>query len=60
MFPLQRTGTDLVQKKITNEMLAGFSENSSNNEIFDVESGNEEVEDRSWRPSHVIFWKVIC
>jgi hypothetical protein len=33
-------------EKITNEMLAGLSENSSNSESFDVESGNEEVEDR--------------
>jgi hypothetical protein len=38
-------------------MLAGLSENSSDNESFDAESGNEEVEDRPWRPSHVIFRK---
>jgi hypothetical protein len=38
-------------------MLAGLSENSSDNESFDVESGNEEVEDRPWRPSHVVFGK---
>ena len=38
-------------------MLARLSENSSDNESFDVESGNEEVEDRSWRPSHVVFGK---
>jgi hypothetical protein len=44
-------------KKITNEMLAGLFENSSDSESFDVESGNEDVEDRPWRPSHVVFGK---
>jgi hypothetical protein len=43
--------------KIANEMLAGISENSSDSESFDVESGNEDVEDRPWRPSHVVFGK---
>jgi hypothetical protein len=38
-------------------MLAGISENSSDSESFDVESGNEDVEDRPWRPSHVVFGK---
>jgi hypothetical protein len=28
---------------ITNEMLAGISENSSDSESFDVESGNEDA-----------------
>jgi hypothetical protein len=32
-------------EKITNEMLAGISENSSDSESFDVESGNEDAED---------------
>ena len=44
-------------EKITNEMLAGLSENSSDSESFDVESGNEDAEDRPWRPSHVVFEK---
>ena len=44
-------------EKITNEMLAGISENSSDNESFDVESDNEGVEDQPWRPSHVVFGK---
>jgi hypothetical protein len=44
-------------EKITNEMLDGLSENSSDNESFDVESGNEDVEDRPWRSSHVVFVK---
>jgi hypothetical protein len=33
-------------EKIANEMLAGISENSSDSESFDVESGNEDAEDR--------------
>jgi hypothetical protein len=33
-------------EKIANEMLAGISENCSDSESFDVESGNEDVEDR--------------
>jgi hypothetical protein len=44
-------------KKITNEMLAGLSGDSSDNDSFDVESGNEDAEDRPWRPSHVVFGK---
>jgi hypothetical protein len=44
-------------EKIANEMLAGISENSSDSESFDVESGNEDAEDRPWRPSHVVFGK---
>jgi hypothetical protein len=44
-------------EKITNEMLAGLSENSSDSESCDVESGNEDAEDRPWRPSHVVFGK---
>jgi hypothetical protein len=42
-------------EKIANEMLARISENSSDSESFDVESGNEVAEDRPWRPSHVVF-----
>jgi hypothetical protein len=44
-------------EKITNEMLVGISENSSDSESFDVENGKEDVEDRPWRPSHVVFGK---
>jgi hypothetical protein len=44
-------------EKITNEMMAGLSEDSSDSDSFDVESGNEDVEDRPWRPSHVAFGK---
>jgi hypothetical protein len=44
-------------EKVANEMLARISKNSSDSESFDVESGNEDVEDRPWRPSHVVFGK---
>jgi hypothetical protein len=44
-------------KKITDEMLDGLSGDSSDSDSFDVESGNEDAEDRPWRPSHVIFGK---
>jgi hypothetical protein len=50
---MEKTNTE----KITNEMLAGLSEDSSDSDSFDVESGNEDVEDRPWRPSHVVFGK---
>jgi hypothetical protein len=44
-------------EKITNEMLAGLSSDSSDSESFDVESENEDAEDQSWRPIHVVFGK---
>jgi hypothetical protein len=44
-------------KNITNEILAGLSEDSDDSKTFDVESGNEDAEDRPWRPSHTIFGK---
>jgi hypothetical protein len=44
-------------EKIADEILAGISENSSDTESFDVESGNEDAEDRPWRSSHVVFRK---
>jgi hypothetical protein len=44
-------------EKITNEILAGLSEDSDDSENFDVESGSEDAEDRPWRPSHTIFRK---
>jgi hypothetical protein len=44
-------------EKITNEMLAGLSRDSSDSDSFDVESDNEDAEDRPWRPSHVVFGK---
>jgi hypothetical protein len=50
---MEKTNTE----KITNEMLAGLSEDSGDSESFDLESGNEDAEDRPWRPSHSIFGK---
>jgi hypothetical protein len=50
---MEKTNTE----KITNEMLARLFEDSSNSESFDLESGNKDAEDRSWRPSHTIFRK---
>jgi hypothetical protein len=44
-------------EKIMNEMLAELSEDSDDSENFDVESGNEDAEDRPWRLSHTIFGK---
>jgi hypothetical protein len=44
-------------EKIANEMLAGISKKSSDSESFNVESRNEDAEDRPWRPSHVVFGK---
>jgi hypothetical protein len=50
---MEKTNTE----KITNEMMAGLSEDSGDSESFDLESGNEDAEDRPWRPSHAIFGK---
>jgi hypothetical protein len=33
-------------EKITNEMLVGLSEDSGDSESFDLDSGNEDTEDR--------------
>jgi hypothetical protein len=45
------------RREDAHEMLAGISEGSSDSESFDVESWNEDAEDRPWRPSHVVFGK---
>jgi hypothetical protein len=45
---MERTNVE----KITSEILAGLSGDSS-----DSESENENAEDRLWRPSHVVFEK---
>jgi hypothetical protein len=44
-------------EKITKEIMEGLSEDSSDSDSYDVESGDEDSEDRSWRPSHTIFGK---
>jgi hypothetical protein len=38
---MEKTNTE----KITNEVLAGLSEDSSDRESFDLESGNKDAED---------------
>jgi hypothetical protein len=43
--------------KITKEIMAYLSEDSDDSDDFDVESGDEDSEDRPWRPSHTIFGK---
>jgi hypothetical protein len=50
---MEKTNTE----KITNEMLAGLFGDSSDSDNFDMESGNEDVEHRPCRPSHVVFGK---
>jgi hypothetical protein len=50
---MERTNVE----KIIDEMLAGLSGDSSDSEDFDVESDNDDTEDRPWRPSHVLFRK---
>jgi hypothetical protein len=44
-------------EKITREIMADLSEDSDDSDDFDVESGDEDSEDRPWRPSHTIFGK---
>ena len=44
-------------ENITDEILARLSGDSSDNESFDIESDNDDAEDRPWRPSHVVFGK---
>ena len=50
---MERTNTE----KITSKILAGLSEDSEGSYDFDFDSGAEDVEDRPWRPSHVVFGK---
>jgi hypothetical protein len=42
-------------EKITKEILEGFFKDSDESDSYDVESGDEDFKDRSWRPSHTIF-----
>jgi hypothetical protein len=44
-------------EKITKEILEGLSEDTGDSDRYDVESGDEDSEDRPWRPSHSIFGK---
>jgi hypothetical protein len=45
-------------EKITKEILEGLSEDTDDSDSYDVESGDEDSEDRPWRPSHVVFGKL--
>jgi hypothetical protein len=44
-------------EKITKEILEGLSEDTGDSDSYDVESGDEDSEDRPWRPSHAVFGK---
>jgi hypothetical protein len=44
-------------EKITKEIMADLFEDSDDSDEFDVESGDEDSEDRPWRSSHTIFGK---
>jgi hypothetical protein len=44
-------------EKITKEILEGLSDDTGDSDSYDVESGDEDSEDRPWRPSHSIFRK---
>jgi hypothetical protein len=44
-------------EKITREILEGLSEDTGESDIYDIESGGEDSEDRPWRPSHAVFGK---
>jgi hypothetical protein len=51
---IEKTNTE----KITNEILANLSEDSDDSGSFDMESEDEDAENRPWRPSHTIFGKA--
>jgi hypothetical protein len=44
-------------EKITKEIMEGLSEDSDDSDSYDAKSGDEDSEDRLWRPSHAIFRK---
>jgi hypothetical protein len=44
-------------EKITKEIMEDLSEDSDDSDDYDVKSGDEDSEDRPWRPSHTIFVK---
>jgi hypothetical protein len=50
---MEKTNTE----KITNEILADLSEDSDDSGSFDMESEDEDAENRHCRPSHTIFGK---
>jgi hypothetical protein len=50
---MSKTNTE----KITKEILEGLSKDTDDSDSYDVESGDEDSEDRHWRPSHAVFGK---
>jgi hypothetical protein len=50
---ISKTNTE----KITKEILEGLSKDTDESDIYDVESGGQDSEDRPWRPSHAVFGK---
>jgi hypothetical protein len=50
---MSKTNTE----KITKEILEGLCEDTDDSDSYDVESGDEDSEDRLWRPSHTVFRK---
>jgi hypothetical protein len=44
-------------EKITKEILEGLSEDIGDSDSYDVESGDEDSEDRPWQPSYAVFGK---
>jgi hypothetical protein len=50
---MSKTNTE----KITKEILEGLSEDTNDSDSYDVESGDEDSEDRPWRPRHTVFGK---
>jgi hypothetical protein len=50
---MSKTNTE----KITTEILEGLSEDTDDNDSYDVESGDEDSKDQPWRPSHAVFGK---
>jgi hypothetical protein len=50
---MSKTNTE----KITKEILEGLSKDTDDSDSYDVESGDEDSEDRPWRPSHAVFGK---
>jgi hypothetical protein len=53
LIAVSKTNTE----KITKEILEGLSEDTDDNNNYDVDSGGEDSEDRPWRPSHSVFGK---
>jgi hypothetical protein len=53
LLSLAKTNTE----KITKDILEGLSEDTGDIDNYDVESGDEDYEDRPWRPSHAVFGK---